>query len=221
MDFEYVSTPGEKPLPICMVAKEVRSGRTFKIWHDDLLSQSDAPFSVDDDCLCICFYAPTEISCFLALGWKVPKNVLDLFAEYRNMTNGLYLCCGRGLLGALIYFGLQAMEVAEKDAMRDLVLKGGPWTAEERKSILDYCTSDVEALERLLPRMLPDIDIPGALLRGRYMIAVPKMEHYGVPIDTESLSILQDNWERIQDPLVETVEFPYQTSEGRTFKRKR
>lgn len=221
VDFEFVSTPGEIPLPVCMVAKEVRSGRIFKLWQDDLLSRSEPPFSVDDDCLFICFYAPAEISCFLALGWKVPKNVLDLFTEYRNMTNGLYLFCGRGLLGALIYFGLQAMEAAEKDAMRDLVLKGGPWNIEERKSILDYCASDVEALEKLLPKMLPDIDLPRALLRGRYMIAVARIEHYGVPIDTESLPILQENWERIQDPLIKTVEFPYQTFEGRTFKRKR
>ena len=221
VDFEFIATPGDKPLPVCMVAKEACSGRVFQLWQDDLLLRSEPPFSVDDDCLFVCFYAPAEISCFLALGWKVPKNVLDLFTEFRNMTNGLYLICGRGLLGALIYFGLKAMDTAEKDTMRDLVLRGGPWNGEERSSIINYCTSDVEALESLLPRMLPAIDLPRALLRGRYMIAVARMEHCGVPIDTESLSVLQDNWEKIQDPLIKTVDYPYQTFEGRTFKKKR
>ena len=36
-------------------------------------------------------------------------------------------------------------------------------------AILDYCASDVYALERLLPALLPYIDLPRALLRGRYM----------------------------------------------------
>ena len=39
--------------------------------------------------------------------------------------------------------------------MRALILRGGPWTEDERTAILDYCEADVEALERLLPAMLP------------------------------------------------------------------
>ena len=43
------------------------------------------------------------------------------------------------------------------------------------------------ALERLLPAMLPKIDLPRALLRGRYMYAAARMEWNGVPIDTMRL----------------------------------
>ena len=69
--------------------------------------------------------------------------------------------------------------------MRSLILGGGPWSEQERAAILDYCESDVVALERLLSAMLPGIDLPRALLRGRYMAAAAAIEHNGVPIDVE------------------------------------
>jgi hypothetical protein len=66
---------------------------------------------------------------------------------------------GAGLLGALAHFGLDGIGAVEKDEMRDLVLRGGPWTDTERAAILDYCESDVAALARLLPAMLPTVDL--------------------------------------------------------------
>ena len=47
---------------------------------------------------------------------------------------------------------------------------------QERADIFDYCAGDSIALERLLPVMLPQIDLPRALLRGRYMAAASAME---------------------------------------------
>lgn len=32
VDFEYVSTPGNLPEPICLVAKEINTGETIKVW---------------------------------------------------------------------------------------------------------------------------------------------------------------------------------------------
>jgi hypothetical protein len=113
----------------------------------------------------------------------MPERILDLFTEFRARTNGLGTPAGAGLLGALAYFGLDAIGATEKEDMRALVLRGGPWTADERAAILDYCQSDVAALERLMPAMLPGIDLPRALLRGRYMAAAATMEHAGTPID--------------------------------------
>jgi hypothetical protein len=40
--------------------------------------------------------------------------------------------------------------------------------------VLAYCESDVIALTRLLPRLLPQIDLPRAVLRGRFMKAVAR-----------------------------------------------
>ena len=36
LDFEYISEPGAQPVPVCMVAKELNSGRLIRLWQDDL-----------------------------------------------------------------------------------------------------------------------------------------------------------------------------------------
>jgi hypothetical protein len=113
------------------------------------------------------------------------------------------------------------MGAAEKDALRELAQRGGPYTAEERQALLDYCESDVRCLERLLPRMLPDIDVPRALMRGRYMAAVARMEWTGTPIDTATLAEMRDHWRQIQGRLIEHVDRDYGVYDGRTFKRDR
>src|SRR4051794_12200338 len=90
--------------------------------------------------------------------------------------------------------GCDHIGTANKDAARDLVLGGGPWDAAERSQILDYCGSDVDALARLLARMAPGLDLPRALLRGRYMAASAAIEWTGVPIDVPALGRLRNGW---------------------------
>ena len=148
----------------------------------------------------------------------MPARVLDLFTEFRNQTNGLPTVAGSGLIGALTAYGLDSIGTVEKNEMRDLVLRGGPWSDAERDAILDYCQSDVDALARLLPAMLPKIDLPRALLRGRYMAAVARMEHAGVPIDQETLALFRAHWSDIQDALIARIDADYDVFEGRTFK---
>ena len=58
----------------------------------------------------------------------------------------------------------------------------------------------MRALVALLPRMAPTIDWPRALLRGRYMGAVARMERAGVPIDTAMHRRMIGNWELIKAP---------------------
>jgi hypothetical protein len=86
---------------------------------------------------------------------------------------------------------------------------------------LEYCAGDVAALERLLPAMLPRLDLPRALLRGRYMGAAAAMEWNGVPIDTETLALLRQYWTTIQDQLIADIDANYGVFDGRTFKAER
>jgi hypothetical protein len=182
LDFEFGSESGDNPEPVCLVTWELRSSRKLRLWSDEFVAK--APYPTDQDVLFVAYYASAEIGCHLALGWPVPQRVLDLFAEFRNHTNGIPTVSGTGLLGALAHYGLDSIGTVEKVEMRDLILRGGPWSDAEREAILDYCESDVAALARLLPAMLPKIDLPRSLLRGRYMVAAARMEHNGVPIDT-------------------------------------
>jgi hypothetical protein len=139
----------------------------------------------------------------------MPAKVLDLFVEFRNLTNGLPVPCGNGLLGALAYYGLDAIDVLEKTEMRDLAIRGGQYTESEKVALLDYCQSDVDALARLLQVMQPKIDLPRALVRGRYMVAAARMEHCGVPIDQSMLARLQEHWETIKSQLIGAVDADY------------
>src|SRR5262245_10928354 len=71
----------------------------------------------------------------------------------------------------------------------------------------------------LQPAMLPHIDLPRALLRGRYMAALSALEYAGVPIDVDTLERLLDGWIGIQDLLIAEIDRDYGVYDGRTFKR--
>jgi len=209
VDFEFHQPPGELPEPICMVAREYRSGRTLRLWQDDLLTEFRSPFEVGVDALFVAYYSSAELGCFHVLDWPMPVRILDLFCEFRCITNGLCTPCGAGLLGALAHFGIGSIDVGDKAEMRDLAIRGGPYTHAERLSLLAYCETDVAALAKLLPAMLPQIDLPRALLRGRYMAAAAHMEVNGVPIDTDNLAAFRANWDHIKGRLVREIDRAY------------
>jgi DNA polymerase-1 len=218
VDFEFTSPPGERPAPICMVAREFHSGRTIRLWQDQF--GPAPPFPIGARSLFVAYYASAELGCFRALGWPMPRNILDLYVEFRDRTNGLELPAARGLVGALVYHGLDHIGAVEKEEMRAIAIRGGPFTGAERVALLDYCESDVAALQRLLPAMARRLDLPRALLRGRYMAAVSAMEYYGVPIDMEMLALLRAHWDDIKDDLIRAVD-EYGIYDGQTFKADR
>ena len=219
VDFEFIAEPGENPEPVCLVAWELRSGQKLRVWREQF--GSVPPYPTGADTLFVCYYASAEISCHLALGWPVPERVLDLFAEFRNHTNGMNTVSGASLLLALAHFGLDSIGTTEKEDMRSLILRGGPWSDSERTAILDYCESDVAALARLLPAMLPRIDLARAPLRGRFMVAAASIERNGVSIDIVTLNRLKMHWFDIQNELIAEIDANYGVFEGRTFKADR
>ena len=219
-DFEFRALPGERPQAVCLVARELWSGRLVRQWLTDHVP-SQPPFDVGPDSLFVAYFASAELGCCLALGWPMPARVLDLYVEFRSMTNGRTVPSGLGLLGALAYCGLDCMESTEKQSMRELAMRGGPYTEDEQVALLDYCQSDVDALPKLLDKMIGQIDVPRALLRGRYMRAIATMEHTGVPIDTDILGGLRAQWPTIQSKLIERVDPRGEVFDGRTFKADR
>ncbi|MDI9848655.1 DNA polymerase [Rhodoblastus sp. 17X3] len=219
VDFEFVAPSGHPPRPICMVAKCILTGETMRLWGDQL---AHCPFDVADDVLFVAYYASAESSCFNVLGWPHPRRILDLFTEFRCLTNGVDTRHGNGLIGALLHYSLPTIGGEAKDDMRALIMGGGPWSDTEREQIIAYCESDVDALQRLLEAMSPAIvasprRFGQALLRGRYMAAAGVVENHGVPLDVELLEQLTRNWATIKLGLIEAVDGDFGVYENGRF----
>jgi DNA polymerase I len=210
LDTEFVARDGERVLPVCLIAQELRSGRGHRVFFDDPHATYENPLPAGPDVLYVAYSGPAEWNAFLALKWSLPDHVLDLFVEFRSATNGLTKTNGSpvesSLIAALIHYGLDSMTVVEKQSMIDLILRGHPYSGEERESILDYCAQDVEALEKLLPVMLPGIILPYAVFRGRYTKAVAAMEFAGVPIDVMTMRRLESKWGALKEKLAHDIE---------------
>jgi hypothetical protein len=221
IDFEFhpkAHKEGNAPHPVCLVVREYITGRVWHFWLEDLQSMKEAPFPCGAGALVVAYFASAEMDCFLALGWPLPVNLLDLYVEFRCRTNGQATPYGASLIGALAHLGFPTMEPADKAQMRALVLGGGPWDASQRQAILNYCQSDVDALRPLFRFMYSQIDWDRALLRGRYIKAVALMQATGVPIDT---AVLQDcimSWADIKAELIAEIDSNYHVFEGQSFK---
>jgi hypothetical protein len=144
VDTEFIIRGGERPDPVCLCAREVRSGRTLRLWRDQIIG---VPYDTGPNALFVGFVTQAEFGILLALGLPLPKCVLDLYVEFRRLLNGWNIPVRRSLMGALAFFELQNIGAAEKEAMRDRIKQGWPFSEAERTAILDYCESDVQALE--------------------------------------------------------------------------
>jgi DNA polymerase-1 len=213
LDTEFVARDGDRVLPVCLVAHELRSGHRHRVFFNDPHATHENPLPVGSDVLYVAYAAQAEWKVFLALGWSLPEHILDLFAEFRCATNGLTKVDGSpvesSMIAALMHYGLDSMTVVEKQSIRDLILRGHPYPPEEQQSILDYCSQDFEALEKLLPAMLPGISLPYPIFRGRYTKAVASMEFSGIPIDVMTLRRLESQWEVLKEKLAGDVEAEY------------
>ena len=124
----------------------------------------------DPNALFVCYNAVAEWKTFLALGWEVPSNTVDLYVEYLNTVNGVWRGntsvreLGTGLVDAMREHGLDPMDAAEKDAERQYIIANGTKApegvpqADHAKRIIDYCWTDVRGTFQLAKRMLPGLD---------------------------------------------------------------
>jgi hypothetical protein len=221
VDFEFTANPGGRPRPVCVAAQELVTGVRKKVWleGDNAGDLKTPPYPTGKDSLFVSYYAPAEMSCHLALGWPIPVHQVDLFAEHRVLTNGLP-GIGKSLLAACEYRGVPSVpSTAHKDAMRSLVLAGGPYSEQDARNILQYCAEDVRLTVDLFSKMEEFIDWPRALFRGMYQASVARMEHRGVPIDTGTLSRLQHHWQGLQVRLVREIDADYGVYDGLAFRK--
>jgi DNA polymerase I len=184
---------------VCLVAHDWPSGRISRFWLDDNQNQA-FHLPCDEDTLWVSFVAGAELRSMLALHHPLPKRVLDLYVENRWLCNIQESPSERArkkdensfsLVATLRRFGCDSMAAEEKKGMIELILRGGPYTVQQKLEILDYCEADVNGLDALLPKMLPKIDIRRAIARGSYVIEVARIEDRGVPIDVPRLDTIR------------------------------
>jgi hypothetical protein len=224
IDFEYRQPDGERPTPHCMVAHCVISGETIRLWLGD--TKVKCPFSQHDE-LIIAYAADAEIGCFLSLGWRPPPHILDLFPEFLRYRNGW----PRerefdGLIDAMAHFGLPSLGADEKNRLRRLAMRGGPYTAAEKAELLAYCETDVKATTMLLGRLAiaSGLDhwatFAQALIRGRFAVAVAAMRANGVPLDVALMKRFDRQWGSLKLALVRRLGARYGVFVGDSFKEK-
>jgi DNA polymerase-1 len=66
IDFEFIAPTGERPEPVCLAARLLRTGRTIRCWRDQF--GPSPPYPIDADTLIVAFYASAELGCHRVLG---------------------------------------------------------------------------------------------------------------------------------------------------------
>jgi DNA polymerase I len=219
---------GDQSTPLCLVALEMRTGRIIRLWAGEL--GRFAPYRLDADALFIGYMNSAEFGFHIACGWGQPACALDAYVEFRHYVNDGSIKSGDrekgfySLAGALQYFCEDGIDTAHKTNMRDRILQGPPFTAEERELILSYCESDVHALARLVQHIVPTIrSLPHATMRAKFMWCVAQQERRGVPLDLPMLTRLREHWDGMQSELVREMDTPfgiYEFEDGKPHWRK-
>jgi DNA polymerase-1 len=221
VDFEFTQRKGEgeRPVLICMSAVDHLSGRRIDLTGDQLRRHRDPPFDTHHD-LFIAFAARAEMSCFAALGWPIPRHILDLNIEYRLHRND-GVRHSHKLLHACDYFNIPTIDAHEKEEMINLAIRGAPFTSDEMRALQEYCRSDTRALAQLLPAMAPYIDLRYARVRGRFTGCVGLMEHAGIPVDTDLLGVLREHWGEVQGALIDEIQHTWDLFDGKQLRRQK
>jgi DNA polymerase I len=210
-DFEWVPKLGERHDVVCYGARELRSGRTLRLWRDQLGPNS--PNRTDDQALFLSFVFNAEGVSRLSLGWELPSKVIDLSPLFRCVVNGRLVPQGKGLLGALAYYNIPSVDVIYKEAIRKLIMRGWPFTPEEKAEILKYVMTDVDPLFGLFSRLMaePEFDLGTALHWGEFVAVSAQMEHRGIPGDMEIIPDLLDKraWAYVRDAVVPKINAQY------------
>jgi DNA polymerase I len=205
---------GDQTTPLCLVALEMRSGRIVRLWQDEF--GPFPPYRMDAGALIAGYMISAEFGSHIARCWGKPACALDPYVEFRHHVNDGAVKSGDrekgffSLDGALRFFGEDGIDAAHKADMRDRILQGPPFTADERAAILDYCEDDVRALARLIKYIVPTIrSFPHAMMRANFQWAIAQQERRGVPLDAPRLARIKGMWNAIRSELVIEMDAPF------------
>ena len=153
------------------------------------LPPTHPPFPVDQHTLFVAHNATAELSVFHALGWSLPTHILDTYVEARCAYNGRWATFNLGDVARKLGIAFQSKK--EKKGNQSLAMRGGPYTEEERRRLLEYCFNDTMVLPSIVLKLSPHLTVPYYLFRGRYMRALSVVEARGLPIDRPGYELLR------------------------------
>jgi DNA polymerase family A len=197
LDSEYQRPDGETIRPVCLVMIEIHSQKVWEIFFD---KPRPCPIKWRDDDLVIVYNGAADFGFFIAAGWPIPPNILDLYYEHLREMNGAkktgriadftLLTSSVKLTAALRLIGRDDLIYHDKTGEQQYVMRWGvtpppgvPLEA-HRARIVNYCKTDVRATMALVVPFVSLIEnFDQALLRGKFGVFVAYCEHNGIPLD--------------------------------------
>ena len=179
VDTEYRSVGG-LPRARCLCALDLLSGERREVWLTGAV-KPPCPFAMTADECFIFFAADADVGVFIALGWTIPRHVIDVRIEFMRIRNGLKplpSLFGGGNLDIAAekeakaskrqhkkpglfslsrvtrHYGVPFIDDAGKGDFRDLAMRSGDgYTETEKRAMVAYCRGDVDATAEVARRL--------------------------------------------------------------------
>ena len=185
-DFEFVSQPGERPDVVCLAAHELRSGRTLRLWRDELGTAAAVPYR--PRCAVRQLRRQRRMRLppgarLAAAGARARSKPSVSQSDQRPLRRRKAKACSARCATT----GSTPSARSKRTRCRSASCRAGRSRRKSASGFCTYCYSDVDALQRLLPSILaePEFDLGVALYHGEFAAVSALMEHRGVPIDME------------------------------------
>jgi hypothetical protein len=203
-----------------MAAHHHLTGKTIVLWGEDLTRRKAPPFPITDRTYVVCHYCVAEAACFEHLRWPRP-NFIDTLIEFRlspayadrreedairarfkklfkrvpKRPSILKLNEMARALGVIPLY-----DDAEKEALQTLAASGGPFSADQRRRLIDYCVADTLMTRRCLPHLVTQPrDWAGAAVRADFTLSMGRARARGVPVWVAGLQDLIDHREDLKE----------------------
>jgi hypothetical protein len=203
-DFEFAENEFGFPVIRCVAFHDLTTGEQGTLWVDVLAS---VPPVFTGDYVMVAFAAKAELSCFQALGWPFPSQVLDLFFLYKRVINGDPANKGSGLFPALASYGIHyGYTETQKHQLQRLASDlNHQYTEKEKADLQAYCYEDVRATAELYFAMVEEGLPLNAYHWGEYAKAQTVMELEGLPVNRAKYECIRDNKEQLQRDVIDQL----------------